>query len=86
MRKTTPRFTRRHIDGQTHDLLARLSAKLEQVRAYDRFASGRRDADTAGSPSHRQDAEHAELLLTALRMRLRTTPGRPVRGRDRADG
>lgn len=82
MHKSTPRLTRRHIDGPTRDLLARLSSRLDQARAYDRFDTSRRDAAADRPPARRQDAEHTRLLLSALRLRLRATPARPVHGRD----
>lgn len=58
------------VDDATYDLLQALTSKLEAIEAYRMYAED--DEGSAGLFDRlaREDAEHAEQLLDALRVRL----------------
>ncbi len=79
MPRTDTRLTRRPLDRPARDIVAGLSKKLSQIRAYDRFEP---DVDAPDEhftvEARSQDAGHVDLLLSALREHLRRTPAEPV--------
>ncbi|NJD29219.1 MAG: hypothetical protein FIA92_13095 [Chloroflexi bacterium] len=68
-RQTDSTASRSPVDDATYDLLQALTSKLEAIEAYQMYAEdeGVRDLfERLG----REEQQHAEQLLTALRQRL----------------
>ena len=57
------------VDDATYDLLQALTSKLEAIEAYQVYAEDE-DARELFERLARDEAEHAEALLEALRARL----------------
>lgn len=64
---TTPRKS--PIDDATYDLLQALTSKLEAIEAYELYAQDEGVSDLFERLG-REEAEHADALLSALRDRL----------------
>ena len=64
---TTP--TESPVDDATYDLLQALTSKLEAIEAYQLYAEDEEVRDVFERLG-RDEVEHAEVLLEALRQRL----------------
>ncbi len=58
------------VDDATYDLLQALTSKLEAIEAYRMYAEDDEGSAELFDRLAREDAEHAEQLLDALRDRL----------------
>jgi hypothetical protein len=57
------------VDDYTYDLLQALTSKLEAIEAYNMYAEDEQGSDLFRQLA-RDDRQHAERLLDALRQRL----------------
>lgn len=66
---TTATPTQSPVDDATYDLLQALTSKLEAIEAYQLYAEDEEVRDVFERLG-RDEVEHAEVLLEALRQRL----------------
>jgi hypothetical protein len=68
---TTTPATQSPVDDATYDLLQALTSKLEAIEAYQLYAEDE-EVREVFERLGRDEVEHAEVLLEALRQRLAT--------------